>query len=100
MSNVEDETLITPTEGAYAPWSGGPRVCPGKKFAQVEFVAIMATLFRDHRLEPVPREHETIESARARTLAAVKDSGMILLLQMLKPEDIGVRWVKKNSKCG
>lgn len=96
---IEDESLIVPPQGTYAPWSGGPRVCPGKKFGQVEFVAIMATFFKEHRVEPVPRDHESIQCARARTLAAVKDSGMILLLQMLKPETIGVRWTKKGSKC-
>ena len=72
-------------------------MCPGKKFGQVEFVAIMATLFGDYRVEPIPREHESIQCSRARTLAAVKDSGMILLLQMLRPERIGVRWVKKTQ---
>lgn len=95
-SSIESETLITPPKGTYAPWSGGPRVCPGKKFGQVEFVAVMITLFREHRVEVVPYEHESAESARARALAAVKDSGMILLLQMLKPEQIGVRWVRKD----
>lgn len=98
-STIEEETLVTPPPGTYAPWSGGPRVCPGKKFGQVEFVAIMATLFREYRVEPVPHEGESMESARARTLAAVKDSGMVLLLQMLRPERIGVRWVKKDSMC-
>ena len=73
-------------------------MCPGKRFGQVEFVAIMATLFRKYRVEPVPREDESIQCARARTLAAVKDSDMILLLQMLKLEKIGLRWVKSGSK--
>lgn len=27
------------------------RACPGKKFAQVEFVALTAALFRDHRAD-------------------------------------------------
>ena len=75
-------------------------MCPGKKFGQVEFVAIMATLFRENRVEPVPHANESMECARARTLVTVKDSGMILLLQMLKPERIGLRWVRRGSKDG
>ena len=59
----------------------------------------MATLFREYRVEPAPREHESMKCARARTLTAIKDSGMILLRQMLRPERIGVRWVKKESMC-
>lgn len=75
-------------------------MCPGKKFSQVEFVAIMATMFRENRVEPVPLANESMECARARTLVAVKDSGMILLLQMLRPERIGLRWVRHGLQDG
>jgi cytochrome P450 len=94
-SGFEDETLLTPPQGAYAPWSGGARVCPGKKFGQVEFVAIMATLFHHHRVEPIPTSGESMEIARGRAVSAVKDSGVILLLQMLHPEMVGLRWIMK-----
>ena len=73
-------------------------MCPGKKFGQVEFVAVLASLFSEHRVEPVPHQDESMRDARARTSAAVKDSGMILLLQMLKPESIGMRWFRKGRK--
>ena len=93
---LESEQIITPQPGTYTPWSGGSRVCPGKKFSQVEFVAVMVTFFRRNKVEPVPHTGESIESARARTVSAVKDSGMILLLQMLKPESIGLRWERRK----
>ena len=95
-SGLEDETLLTPPPGAYAPWSGGARVCPGKKFGQVEFVAIMAMLFHHHMIEPVPMQGENMDSARKKALSTVNDSGMILLLQMLNPEKVGVRWIRRS----
>ncbi|KAL8828177.1 MAG: hypothetical protein Q9191_002741 [Dirinaria sp. TL-2023a] len=97
-SSWEGETLIDPPQGIYAPWSGGPRICLGKKFGQVEFVAVMATLFKDYRVEPIPRLSETLQSARARTLAAAKDNEIVLLLHMSKPESVSLEWVKESSK--
>ncbi|KAK6503591.1 hypothetical protein TWF481_008604 [Arthrobotrys musiformis] len=43
--------LFQPPKGTFIPWSSGPRVCPGQKMAQVEFVAIFLVLLRDYRLE-------------------------------------------------
>ncbi|KAM6536020.1 hypothetical protein FALCPG4_005541 [Fusarium falciforme] len=63
---VENSQLITPEPNSFIPWSGGPRVCPGKKMSQVEFVAIIATLFRTCRVEPVVKPAETMEQARER----------------------------------
>ncbi|KAF3902403.1 hypothetical protein ABW20_dc0108254 [Dactylellina cionopaga] len=45
--------IFQPPKGAFIPWSMGPRVCPGQKMAQVEFVGIILMLLRDHRMEPV-----------------------------------------------
>lgn len=47
------ETLFRPPPGTFLPWSAGPRVCPGMKMAQVEFVGILTTLFATHRVEAV-----------------------------------------------
>lgn len=55
----------------------------------------MVSLFRRHRVEVVPENGETIEQAQKRTLGAVKDSRIVLLLQMRNPESVGLRWVEK-----
>ncbi|KAI1778869.1 putative cytochrome P450 [Hypoxylon cercidicola] len=39
--------------GVILGWSEGTRDCPGKKFSQVEFVALMVGLFRRWRVDPV-----------------------------------------------
>lgn len=44
------EVLSEPTPNTYFPWSDGPQNCPGKKFSEVESVAILACLFRKSRL--------------------------------------------------
>ena len=69
-------------------------VCPRKKFAQVEFVALTAALLRDHRVEPMPEAGESVEVTRKRTLEVAEDHGMFLL-QQIRPERAGVWWVRR-----
>ncbi|KAK5458405.1 hypothetical protein LTS15_004486 [Exophiala xenobiotica] len=53
------ETLAPPPPGAaYIPWAVGPRVCPGKKFSQVECVTVIAMLLRSYRLKPLVIEEK------------------------------------------
>lgn len=69
---LDDEEFVTPARGTFLAWSGGARDCVGRKFSQVEFVAVIATLFRDWRVHPVPREKETEEGARKRILDQIE----------------------------
>ncbi|KAL8932284.1 MAG: hypothetical protein Q9211_006405 [Gyalolechia sp. 1 TL-2023] len=92
---LNQERLLVPKKGSFIAWSEGARNCPGKKFAQVEFVATMAALFRDFYAEPVPKPGESLSAARDRALNVVKDSNVELLLQMRNPEDVSVRWFRR-----
>jgi cytochrome P450 len=94
-TQLDREYLHTPSKGSYVPWSDGARACPGKKFGQAEFVGAMVSLFRKHRVEVVPENGESVEEAQSRALNAVKDSRIVLLLQMRDPESVGLRWVEK-----
>ena len=40
-----------PVKGAFLPFSEGPRACLGRRFAQVEIMAVLATIFRDYSVE-------------------------------------------------
>jgi cytochrome P450 len=91
----EREQIVMPNHGAYIPWSDGNRACPGKKFSQVEHVALMVALFRDHRVAPKRRNGESAEAARLRAVATLNDTGMLLLLQMLHPEKTPLVWQKR-----
>jgi hypothetical protein len=96
---TEADIFLPPPPG-YVPWSGGPRICPGMKFAQVEFVAVMVTVLRGARLLPgVKADGDAgvgfgFEDAREEVLRLVRDSGLVgPTLSMKKPEDLVVRVV-------
>jgi cytochrome P450 len=91
---------ILPTEKAYIPWASGPRVCPGKKFSQVEFVAAIAVLFHRHRVAPVvdTAKGETENLARERTMQVLADSDMALAMRINHPERLRLRW-ERVSVC-
>lgn len=94
---VQDGTtksLFRPPPASFVPWSYGPRSCPGMKMAQVEFVATFLTLFRTHRIAPVPLQlplpgqpglgtrEETPDEVKLRMAEKIKDSLAILTLQI------------------
>ncbi|KZL75677.1 hypothetical protein CI238_04877 [Colletotrichum incanum] len=91
----EAPQLMTPPRGTFLPWSGGPRVCPGQKMSQVEFVTVIATLFRRCTAEPVPRKGESMEQARQRLLDLTQDSQPVVTLQMKRPKDVHLRWARR-----
>ncbi|KAI3398547.1 hypothetical protein diail_9071 [Diaporthe ilicicola] len=80
---------------AYFPWSSGGRVCPGKKFSQVEVLAFVSSLLRDYRLEVVPEGLETEEQARKRCFEVVQDSETQITLQMRRSDTVWLRAVKR-----
>ena len=43
--------LFHPRRGAYIPFSEGYRACLGRRFAQVEVLAVLAVIFRDYSVE-------------------------------------------------
>ncbi|KAF1956845.1 cytochrome P450 [Byssothecium circinans] len=92
----EREYLVEAAQGAYMPFGEGMRSCPGKKFAQVEHVAVMIAMFRGHCVEPARRGGESEGEARARAVETLRDTGMVLLLQMLRPEKTVLGWRKRT----
>jgi cytochrome P450 len=95
-SRSGDEDIISPQRGTYLGWSEGARDCPGKRFSQVEFVATIATLFRDWRVDPVLLDGESTGAARHRVMRLIEnDSAPVLLLQMLHPEKAPLVWKKR-----
>ncbi|KAH8900363.1 cytochrome P450, partial [Thozetella sp. PMI_491] len=91
-SALGDSHLVTPAKGTYTPWGGGPRVCPGMRMAQVEFVSVMTTLLRKCRVEPVVQSGETLEDARKRLLQTTEDSSQKISMGMNNPEEVHLKW--------
>lgn len=87
------QTFIFPPQGSFIPWADGPRVCPGQKFAQVEFVAVIATLLSRHRVKPVLQEGQSDSKGRQALLEMVNDSAIsAITLQMQQPKKIAFQW--------
>ncbi|GKZ57622.1 hypothetical protein AnigIFM60653_012028 [Aspergillus niger] len=87
-SGDASEAIITPSRSTYFPWSDGPQNCPGNKFSQVEFVAVMAALLRSHRVHPVANPGESPKETRARVLATTQDVDLQLLLRMTNADQV------------
>ncbi|KAB5582873.1 cytochrome P450 monooxygenase-like protein [Coniochaeta sp. 2T2.1] len=87
-----NEELIVPEKGLFTPWSDGLRVCPGKKFGQVEHLSLMASVFRDHAVEAAAEGDETVAQTKDRIMGVVKDSGMTLNVAMYHPEKAKLVW--------
>jgi cytochrome P450 len=94
INPLEHESIYKPPDGCYIPFAEGTRSCPGRKFAQVEHVAVMASLFRAHRVQPVLRAGESMKQASKRIMDVIDDRGMKLLMQMLHPENAVLEWQK------
>ncbi|KAH7406696.1 cytochrome P450 [Phaeosphaeria sp. MPI-PUGE-AT-0046c] len=86
------EMLITPPRGRFIPWSMGPRICPGQKMSQVEFVAVIATLFKKCNAQPMVQDEENFDEVRQRLLELMQDSKPVLTLQLNRPQDVMIRW--------
>lgn len=93
-SQLSQETHFQPHPGTFIPWITGPRVCPGKKFSQVEFVAAIAYLVGKYRVSPVLLEGETMEEAQKRIMAEVEQSSPQITLKMTHQQAIKFRWEK------
>ena len=81
--------------GAFIGWSTGPRICPGKKFSQAEFVAVIATLLRHYRIEPNRKPNENMEAARARVLLAVDEGYHNISPKLRNPDRAAIVFVKR-----
>ncbi|RDW72334.1 uncharacterized protein DSM5745_07506 [Aspergillus mulundensis] len=92
--------LVTPPKGTFMPWSGGPRVCPGMKMAQVEFVAALAVLFRSVRCDPVPLGGEDLDAARRRLRGLMRDPVAQVSLQIRDPNAVVLRWSEIGRGSG
>jgi cytochrome P450 len=89
--------LIIPEKGTFLPWSGGPRICPGMKMAQVEFVGTFAALFRAAKCEFSGALNYSKESTRILE-ALMKDSFLKLSLQMKNPNEVQLRWISQSHE--
>ena len=61
-------------------------------------MATMASLFCDSRVDPQVEEGEDLNGARARVKRTLEnDIGQVLLLQMLHPERVALKWHQADT---
>ncbi|WDK14856.1 cytochrome P450 [Colletotrichum graminicola] len=84
------EQIMEPPEGTFIPWSHGPRVCQGKKWSQVEFVAVIAFLVRNNRIEVARRNGESKLDAALRLKNILEDSYMNITPKIRCPREGGI----------
>lgn len=96
-SKASEEELMTPRKGTFFPWSDGPQICAGKRFSQVEGVAILAQLFRSHCLRVEQHVGETDADARKRVRDCADDVNYDLMLRMNHSDRVGLKCLKMDS---
>jgi len=92
-----EKVFYRPYRGSFLPFSEGPRACIGRKFANVEFVATLSTLFREYSVELEVKEGEKYEEAKIRAWAYVESRGNFLTLRPKGP-DVGICWVRRGEE--
>lgn len=90
--DFEGEKLVEHVNGRFLPWA---RICPGRKFSQVEFVAAVATLFRRQRVRPVREKGESFEQASERLMGLLEDMSLTTTLRMKHPERLKLVWEER-----
>jgi len=87
-STMSPPMIVKPAKGTFLPFSEGARACSGKKFATVQFVAVLFTLFREHRVEL--EEGWSVE--RVQGILRGRKAGALVLKP---PEAIPLRFVRR-----
>ncbi|KAF9894819.1 hypothetical protein FE257_004440 [Aspergillus nanangensis] len=83
-----------PVKGSFLAFSDGARGCLGKRFAQVEFVAILTLIFRQYRVELAVRETESLEDVRRRTQMILDNSASTPTLSLQTP--VPLQFMRRN----
>ena len=92
-----NERLREPVPGTYFPWSDGSRICPGKKFSQVESIAVLARLFSQHFVQAVPQASESPAMARRRIEQGMQKRVFGVALLIKDAEKLVLSWALHSN---
>lgn len=110
-SNPDGSGLFVPVKGSYLPFAEGARSCPGRRFAQVELTAVMASVFKDYTVEldvsawasdtkigRMSREERKAVYDKASSNARKVIDGSAMLFSLKMQEDCPLRIVRRGGE--
>ena len=113
LGSETSASLFRPYPGSYIPFSTGHRGCIGRRFAQVEMLAVVAVIFKDYSLEldveyfasdeavekMTTEERTTVyEKAKADTRRVTREGIRHHLTMQLKKGRLALRLVKRGEE--
>ncbi|KAL8947526.1 MAG: hypothetical protein Q9222_006201 [Ikaeria aurantiellina] len=102
LTNYNSVSASSPVIGSFIPFSDGPRVCMGKRFAQAELCGVMATIYKQYSVELAVNDNEGDYQQRwqeARRHAEKKLSTDVGFLMSLKMKgSVPLRLVKRTRR--
>jgi cytochrome P450 len=105
-------TIYKPPKGAFMSFSDGGRACPGRRFAQVEIVAVLAVIFNAYSVEldvsawasdadvarmSPSQKRDVYARAADRARALIRGSEQTITLKMER-ERVPVRFVRRGAE--
>ncbi|CAH0038150.1 unnamed protein product [Clonostachys solani] len=86
---VAQETFFVPGKNIFFPWGEGPQICPGRRLSEVEAVAVLACLFRAHRLRiKKDSDGESDEATYERFDKCVNDVDLVMLVRLKNADQV------------
>ena len=89
-----------PKDAGYLPWLTGPRTCPGKKFSQIEFVAVIGSLLSGYEVEPLAKAGQSPALAREKLVEVTNEFYFNISAHLRRPREAGIRFVHRDRSAG
>ncbi|KAL9100072.1 MAG: hypothetical protein Q9163_004513 [Psora crenata] len=107
LNQDKDSPAFSPTPGSYVPFSDGPRACMGKRFAQAQFCAVLATIFKEYSVELAVDDKQAADGRRVskslwektkRSAEKELSTGVGFLMSLKMTGKIPLRLVKRGQE--
>ncbi|KAG9680391.1 putative P450 monooxygenase, partial [Aureobasidium melanogenum] len=113
QSAVTSSHLLNPERGAFVPFSEGYRSCLGRRFAQIEVMAVLAAIFRDYSVEldldkyaseeeiaamDETSKRQTWDKAYDTAENLLKDGMMTIITIQMRAGKVPVKFVKRGGE--
>ena len=94
------EHLIEPSKRTFVPWANGPKTCPGSKLSQVEFVAVIAEVYRHWRVNAAVPTGTTSNKAKAKLQKVIDTSYHLMALHLGPHKGVDLEWTRRSHVPG